>query len=104
MKVTKGRSLRLIEKRNRKLAVRFYWYSSVLNLKFSKCLEELENEFDISQSRICDLLTETGDLLSTLEQNKTSVKQLQQLYPFMAWTYRYATPSPNSLQLSLDLF
>ena len=100
----KGRSVYHIQRRNKRLAARFYWYSCIIGLKFSKCLELLDQEFEITESRICDLLSENAETVSQLEQNNIDVQQLKQLYPFMKWQYLPATRSQNAVQLSLDLF
>ena len=64
----------------------------------------LDEEFDITESTICDLLSENADLISHLERNNVTDKQLSQRYPFMNWKYLHASSSQKSLQLSLDLF
>ena len=99
----KGRNASLISHRNHKLAARFYWYSCVIGFKFSRCLSLLELEFDISQSRICDLLSENAALIGIHENEKTDLAVLKAKYPFMNWQFP-ATKSRSAVQLSLDLF
>ncbi len=103
---TKGRSSIHIKNRNAKLAARFYWYSCILELKFSRCLQELELEFDITESTICDLISANSDLIASLESNAVSVQQLKTRFPFLNWSYSYshATKSPILVQQSLNLF
>lgn len=100
----KGRSTYHIQRRNKRLAARFYWYSCIIGLKFSKCLELLDQEFEITESRICDLLSENAETVTQLEQNSINVQQLKQSYPFMSWQFLPANSSQKSVQLSLDLF
>ena len=100
---SKGRNSDLIFQRNQKLAARFYWYSCLIGFKFSKCLGFLEKEFDLSQSRICDLLTENADLIGNYEYKKIDVTILKDKYPFFNWSLP-AMKSPNAVQLSLNLF
>lgn len=104
MIIKKGRNEKLIEKRNRKLVCRFYFYSTLMCLNFSKCLELLEDEFDLSQSRITDLLAENSDLITAIERAKTSTQDLKSAYPFMSWHYDHGTRSQNAKQTSLALF
>lgn len=100
---SKGRSSALISHRNQKLAARFYWYSCIIGFKFSKCLNHLEIEFDISQSRICDLISENAELISKHEREMTDAAVLKNKYPFMNWQFP-AMKSHSAVQLSLGLF
>ena len=100
---TKGRNADLITYRNQKLAARFYFYSCIIGLKFSKCLENLTPEFDLSESRICDLLSENSDMVSHMERKGVTLQELKFQYPFMNWQFP-ATKSRSAVQLSLDLF
>lgn len=84
---TKGRNAELIIYRNQKLAARFYFYSCIIGLKFSKCLEFLIPEFDISESRICDLLSENSDIVSKMERKEVTLQDLKSNYPFMNWQF-----------------
>ncbi|MCU7571669.1 hypothetical protein N4241_11205, partial [Riemerella anatipestifer] len=90
--------------RNEKLAARFYYYSYLLGLKFSRCLENLIPEFDLSESRICDLISEHTEYINRLEMQKTTITELKQAYPFMTWSPLVSTHKSNAKQLSLDLF
>ena len=99
----KGRNADLITYRNQKLAARFYFYSCIIGLKFSKCLENLTPEFDLSESRICDLLSENSDKVSQMERKSVTLQELKNYYPFLNWQLP-STKSQNSVQLSLDLF
>lgn len=104
--ISKGRNPFLIQNRNNKLAARFYWYSCIIGLNFSRCLENLEEELDISQSRICDLISECGDIISELERNQVTVQQLKTRFPFFSWNYTYNSSKSLSIavQSSLNLF
>lgn len=102
---SKGRSSKHIQNRNHKLAARFYWYSVLLGLNFTRCLEELEQEFDITSARICDLLADCGDIITELERNNITVQQLKSRYTFLNWNYNYQSKmSPIVVQQSLGLF
>ncbi|MBT0573843.1 hypothetical protein [Riemerella anatipestifer] len=100
----KGRNTELIRYRNEKLAARFYYYSYLLGLKFSRCLEHLTPEFDLSESRICDLISEHTEYINRLEMQKTTITELKQVYPFMVWQLPASNRRNNAKQLSLDLF
>lgn len=100
----KGRNERLIQKRNHKLVCRFYFYSTIMSLNFSKCLELLEEELDLSQSRITDLLAENSELITSLERTNATTSELKTAYPFMSWHYDHGKRSQIGAQTSLALF
>lgn len=89
--------------RNEKLSARFYFYSVLLGLKFSRCLNLLEQEFDISEATICDIITENNDFITRLELKKVSISELKKHYPFMNWQYHPPTPFESATQLRLAL-
>ncbi|WP_153929658.1 hypothetical protein [Riemerella anatipestifer] len=100
----KGRDTQLIGYRNEKLAARFYYYSYILGLKFSRCLEHLTPEFDLSESRICDLISEYSEYINRLELQGIGIADLKQTYPFMVWSPLVSSQKNNARQLSSDLF
>lgn len=100
----KGRNEGLIQKRNQQLVARFYFYSTLNALKFSKVLELLESEFFISQSRIADLLAEQSEQITAIEMNSITVNDLRDTYPAMNWQYNHGKMSQNLGQISLNLF
>ncbi|WP_333662276.1 hypothetical protein [Chishuiella changwenlii] len=101
--IKKGRNEHLIADRNKLLTARFYYYSTLNGLKFSKCLENLEKEFFISQSRIADLLAQHTDYISLLEKENYSLQTLKDYFPFMSWQYHHGKMSQTGGQLFLDL-
>lgn len=100
----KGRNAFLIQHRNQKLAARFYYYSHILELKFSRCLENLSIEFDLTESRICDLISEQSHRISEMEMKGISPAELRKAYPFMTWQNPSSSPLHTARQLSADLF
>lgn len=97
----KGRNNELIQHRNRKLAARYYYYSYLLGLKFTRCLEHLVIEFDLSESRICDLISQQCDSVSEMEHSAIGVAELRRAYPFMVWHNPPASSLRTVTQLSL---
>lgn len=89
--------------RNEKLSARFYFYSVLMGLKFSVCLQNLEREFDISESTICDIIAENNEFISQLELQQITTADLKKCYPFMSWQYSHQTPFQSSYQLRLSL-
>ncbi|NAV17351.1 hypothetical protein EJN86_11105 [Riemerella anatipestifer] len=100
----KGRDTQLIGYRNEKLAARFYYYSCILGLRYSRCLENMIPEFDLSESRIRDLISEHAELINRLELQGVGIAELKQAYPFMTWSPLASNRRNNAKQLSLDLF
>ncbi len=101
--IKKGRNENLIADRNKLLTARFYFYSSLNGLKFSKCLENLEKEFFLSQSRIADLLAAHTDYICHLETENYTTTTLKDYFPFMNWSYHHGKMSQSGSQLFLDL-
>lgn len=89
--------------RNEKLSARFYFYSNLIGLKFSRCLQLLEREFDISESTICDIIAENNDIISHLERKQFSANDLKKIYPHFNWQYNLQTPLQTANQLRLAL-
>lgn len=88
--------------RNEKLSARFYFYSNLIGLKFSRCLQLLEREFDISESTICDIIAENNHIITHLERKQFSANDLKKyirtLTGSIIFKCRY---KPNQLRLAL---
>lgn len=93
-----------MQNRNRRLVARFYFYSNIIGLKFSRVMQHLEAEFDISEGRICDIISDCNEWVNALEKKQISTSQLKDHYPFMTWSYAPAKRCQNANQLHLNLF
>ncbi|MFJ1323565.1 hypothetical protein ACILDT_11180 [Capnocytophaga canis] len=82
--------------RNEKLSARFYFYNSLVGLRYEVCVRLLEREFDISESRIYELLSQNNNYITFFERNKYSVNDLRKRYPFMVWQYVHGMMSQNA--------
>ena len=100
----KGRSQERIAYRNQKLAARFYFYSNILGLKYDHLIQYLEKEFDLTEPRLYDLISEISQDIVNLENNRVTVKQLKKVYPFMSWQYSHSKTSQILAALPLTLF
>jgi len=85
---TPGRSLAKIAGRNEKLTARYYFYNTIVGLKLSRCLQILSEEFDLSESRVVDLIAFLSAKIKDHEYKATSVEQLRDRYPYLVWSYR----------------
>jgi hypothetical protein len=83
---TIGRSKDLISKRDKRLLYRYYFYIRIQRFTYQEAISRLNEEFDLSESRIVICLTQkTADLKQIIEE-KPAVKLLKSLYPWMNWS------------------
>ncbi|MEQ8547620.1 MAG: hypothetical protein RIC03_06905 [Cyclobacteriaceae bacterium] len=73
------------DRRNDKVAARFYYYGSLHRMSYEATLECLEKEFDISHSTLINIMKEKLHLLKQYEADKESLKNLSRKYPFYNW-------------------
>jgi len=74
------------ERQKDKIAIRFYYYGTMNRFGFTKCLEELENEFDLTHRTIIDKLGERQELLQELKATAPTPKDLSRKYPYLNWS------------------
>lgn len=91
-------------RRNEKLAARFYFYNHLLCFKFERCLELLEQDFDISQATVTDILYSVSGLVDCLAEKQFTAQQLQSVFPEFNWSNQLAIQSRsyNSIHVSLS--
>lgn len=82
---TKGRSGRLIQLRNEAMCDRFYYYQKVKSYHYAKVVDELHNEFFISQTEITKILGRMHDYLGQLRANRPELKELRRRWPWYVW-------------------
>lgn len=76
----------LKERRDDKLAARFYFYAHICRYRYEKCLTNLEHEFDISHTQIIKRLSLRTDYIKDLVNQGTTTKELSRLFPYYNWT------------------
>lgn len=101
---SKGRNTGLLRYRNEKLLARYYYYSHILEYKYSRCMEALSLEFDLTQNRINTIINKHSSNLYRLERQGVDVQALRKTYPFMVWHNPPSSHKNNARQLSLNLF
>lgn len=74
--------------RDEVLCHRFYWHADANKLKFQEVLNQLNNEFYLSDRRIIDILDKQYHLLSKIQKSKPTQKELQAKYPHLTWNIR----------------
>ncbi|MDQ1770983.1 hypothetical protein GQR60_07375 [Labilibaculum sp. A4] len=81
------RRSRLIERRNRCLIARYYYWSEIRRLRFDDVLDILqEEEFFIKDRNIMNIINTSNSYLDGLLKNATSPKQLKKEYPTFNWS------------------
>ncbi len=99
----RGRNTDKITARNQRLAARVYFYDNLCGLRLDVFLPYLSEEFDLSVSRIEDLLPYCYELVSTMQRNSITATDLRHQYPFMSWKYEHSKRLQSSLLLPLLL-
>lgn len=94
--VRKGRNIDRIKARNRRLAARLYFYEELCGLRSEVFLPYLAEEFDLSPSRIEDLLPTAYRTAVALKRKGVSIAELRLYYPFMSWRYEHAKRSETT--------
>ncbi|MBL0144912.1 MAG: hypothetical protein IPP48_03290 [Chitinophagaceae bacterium] len=82
-----GRNKVLHQNRNNKLIHRYYWYAQLQpqRLDYSYIINQLSNEFDLSDFRIIIVIQENHAQLKQVFASKPSAKELQKMFPHLSW-------------------
>ncbi|MBS1783171.1 MAG: hypothetical protein JSS78_08895 [Bacteroidetes bacterium] len=82
-----GRSAVLIDRRNDKIAYRYYYIMYLLGIKsWDAIIEQLVDEFDLSSAQIVKIITLfLPARIREIINQKPRVKELRKLYPYMVW-------------------
>ena len=82
---TPGRSRRLIDRRNELMCKRFYYFQKIKHYHFQKCVEELHEEFFLSQTEITKILRAMTEYLKELRVTQPPIKLLKEKHPWLRW-------------------
>jgi len=74
-----------LENRNDLLASRFYYYFSILELRFEACIQNLSNDFFLGENSIEQILIKRKDLVRQLKEKNADLRYLQKQYPSWQW-------------------
>ena len=81
-----SRRSRLIERRNRCLIARFYYWTEIKRLRFDDVLNVLqEEEFFIKDRNIMNIINSSNDYLNNLINNSATPRELKKQYPTFNW-------------------
>lgn len=75
-----------INKRNRLVAARYYYWTEIQRRRFDDVLHILsDEEFFVDSRTISNVLVEENDYLSELTRGKTTKRHLKSIYPSFCW-------------------
>ncbi len=78
----KGRSAHLLRRRDEKLATRFYFHAHILGKTYTDIMENLQDEFDLSEKAIITSLRANQEVLDELFKNTPRASELRKRYPY----------------------
>ena len=73
----KGRSLKLISRRNECLLDRYLYYGRLSGKRYDLIIEELSTDFFLSNNTIAELLSDNYEKLSTLKKSYQDLSEIQ---------------------------
>ena len=81
----RGRNEQLIQKRNELLIHHHYFYYKIKGLQYHIGLQNLENEFFITERTIIDIVQNSHSIIKELRNLSPEVHYFKKKYPFMDW-------------------
>jgi len=81
----RGRSVEMMEQRNRKLAYRYYYYTKFLKYGYDQTLAVLRHEFDLTECTLGQWIEDNRDLLVAVRSENPSIGKMKQKYPYLRW-------------------
>jgi len=86
VRVLKGRSKELNDRRNELLLYRYFWYGAYTKLRFEIVMTRLEDEFYISPRTIMNILSASSEQLRSIRNHPPTPEALKKKYPHLNWT------------------
>lgn len=93
----KGRSTKLLENRDNKMAHRYYYYTKIVRYNYDDTLQALENDFDITISTIVERIQLISEKVRQVRDKKLSRADLKRIYPGLNWNHK-AAPEPVAIK------
>lgn len=81
----KGRSNRLIAKRNECLIARYYYYGYFKNVCYEEVIRLLAGEFFLSPNRIAAIIQANADMVQAVKQKAMIMHYFQSHWPHLKW-------------------
>jgi len=82
----KGRSGFLIERRDNKLILRYYYHTWLKKKSYEETITRLSFEFDLAERTIQDRLMLNSDTVSEIMKKKPPVFEMKREYPYFTWS------------------
>ena len=84
--LSKGRNAELIERRNKCLLCRFYFYAKEKKLRYEDIIDLLSSEFFLSQRTVTTIITTASNKPGySYADLKDKLKELQSQFNFINW-------------------
>ncbi|PQJ11770.1 hypothetical protein CJD36_008220 [Flavipsychrobacter stenotrophus] len=90
-----GRRSELANNRNRKMACRYYYYTSILKYSYENTMQALENDFDLSKITIIEIVERLTDNLKELKVKKVNREELEEAFPSFNWRHKAVVLTPQ---------
>lgn len=75
-----------LEKRNRLLTARYYYWTEIKRRRFDDVLKILsDNEFFVEERTICNTLSDQDNFFNELLRSKASARKLKTMFPGFDW-------------------
>ncbi|MCX6256841.1 MAG: transposase [Bacteroidia bacterium] len=81
----KGRSKDLVKNRDINLVARFYYWNELKRIRFDDCINNLLNEFYITEQTILLIIKRNENELTRLRNSKTKESDLKKLNKSFNW-------------------
>jgi len=81
----KGRNPEMLEKRNKHLVARYYYYGQIQKLLYDVVMEKLSQEFYLTPGTVPQVLSELGTELAELRRTAPSAASFAKQWPWMKW-------------------
>lgn len=83
--VGRGRSVEELEKRNRLLSYRYYYFVNHLRYTYTDAIKQLNDEFFIAEMTIIKTLSSRQEELKHIFAEKPTGTELKKQYPWLVW-------------------
>ena len=83
--IQKGRSNKLVNRRNECLIARYYYYGYFKSMCYEEILRQLVAEFFLSPSTIANIIQSNSEQLQALKQRAQVMYYFQNHWPHLKW-------------------
>jgi len=84
-KYVRGRSNNLINIRDRKLAIRYWYYTVIKKLSYEETIKHLQAEFDIAEYTVVKRLEKENGHINQLMESNPAIAELKKEFSYFIW-------------------